>query len=86
MDLNHELVDALNIEDFSTKKEYGRERGLVVSPSEAQARVIDKLWQKINAKMSSKAKKDDDEESLIFDLKSKPRILLFEAPLLKRCK
>jgi hypothetical protein len=59
--------------------------GLIASPSEAQARVVDKLWQKINAKVASKAKRDDDEEIINFDLKSKPRVLIYDAPLLKRC-
>jgi hypothetical protein len=103
--LNPELIDVLNIEDFASKKEYGKERGmqpigrltgflitipsflgLVASPSEAQARVVDKLWNKINAKVSTKTKKEDEEETVAFDLKSKPRVLLFDAPLLKRCK
>lgn len=84
--LNAELIDVLNIEDFASRKEYGRERGLMPSPTEAQTRLVDKISQKINARAPSRAAKEDDEESLIFDLKSKPRVHLFDAPILKRCK
>jgi hypothetical protein len=61
-------------------------KGLNPSPTEAQTRTVDKLAQKINTKTSSKAKKEDEEEALVFDLKSKPRVILFEAAVLKRCK
>jgi hypothetical protein len=52
--------------------------------SEAQIKDVDKLNQRLNAK-ASKSKKDDDEETLAeFDLKSTPRAILHQAPLLKR--
>jgi hypothetical protein len=62
------------------------------NPTGAQIKDIDKLYQKLNAKVSSKAAKklaaaNDEEEGntdLTFDLKSKPRVILFEAPVLKR--
>ncbi len=63
------------------------------TPTGAQIKDIEKLYQKLNAKVSSKAAKklaaanDDDEvnpDSVTFDLKSKPRVILFEAPVLKR--
>lgn len=55
--------------------------------SEAQINAVDKLNQQLNAKVSSKMKRnnDDDEEVLAnFDLRSAPRAILHQGPLMKR--
>lgn len=89
--INPELIETLGIDDYPKRREYGRERGLNPNPTAAQIKEIDKLHQKLNAKVSSKAKKqlqsgEEEEEALNFDIKSKTRVISYEAPLLKRSK
>eukprot|EP01039_Chlorochromonas_danica_P002216 gene2216-2420_t len=85
--LSPELTNALGIEDFTLKKENDRNRGTTPILSEAQINAVDKLNQQLNAKVSSKMKRnnDDDEEVLAnFDLRSAPRAILHQGPLMKR--
>jgi ankyrin repeat protein len=66
---------------------------LTPTPTSAQVKDIDKLNQKLIAKLSSKAAKrmaaaheeeDGNGDNITFDLKEKSRVILFEGPLLKR--
>mmetsp|Transcript_1547 Transcript_1547/g.2560 ORF Transcript_1547/g.2560 Transcript_1547/m.2560 type:complete len:746 (+) Transcript_1547:107-2344(+) len=79
------LIDTLGIEDFAARKEYGRERGLSPTPTEAQSRAVDKLNQKLQVKVKTpKNKGADVEEEIQFDLKSKKRVILFEGKVIKK--
>lgn len=84
----YEEFEVLGIDDYPKRKDYGRERGPNPSPSTSQIKDIEKLNSKLKDK-SSRSKKDlsnngEEEENLTFDIRSKPRVILFEGPLYKK--
>eukprot|EP01038_Epipyxis_sp_PR26KG_P015317 gene15317-20642_t len=88
---NGACYDAIGLDDLLLRREFGRERGLNPTPTEAQKAALDKLSQKLAAKSPQPKQKKiaeqvlDDEEVLVsFDLKSKTRIILFDGRVLKR--
>mmetsp|Transcript_29609 Transcript_29609/g.65638 ORF Transcript_29609/g.65638 Transcript_29609/m.65638 type:complete len:702 (-) Transcript_29609:18-2123(-) len=79
------LLDHLGIEDFLARREFGRERGLNPTPTEAQNRAVDKLHQKLQVKLKSSFKKaNEHEEEIQFDLKAHKRVILFEGKVMKK--
>lgn len=84
----YEEFEILGIDDYPKKIDFGRERGPTPSPSTSQVRDIEKLNSKMKDK-TSRSKKDssnngEEEENLSFDIRSKPRVVLYEGPLYKK--
>lgn len=82
-----DFSETLSIDDVTKNRSFGKDRGSNPTPTEEQTREIDRLAAKIYSKSGSKVtpkKVDDDEETLVFELGAKPRVILFDGRVMKR--
>eukprot|EP01032_Pedospumella_encystans_P028004 gene28004-31630_t len=86
--LRPELIEAVCIDDFTLRKEFGRERGLNPTPTEAQKQALNKLNQQLQVKLKASKSKKDVREALEpevqFDLMSRTRVIIWRSNVLKK--
>lgn len=75
-----------NDSTFALIKTYIFHGGHNPIPTEAQNKAIDKLAAKLSTARSFIRASVDEEESVNFDIKSKKRVILFEAKVIKKSK
>ena len=75
-----EFYETICADTLQSAANFGRDKGVNPSPTEAQQQEVEKLHAKIVFKHDST--EDDD----FYDILNKPRVLLFESKVFKRCK